>query len=75
VSARLTKENKGNEVRATPRAPLVLGLDVGLVTVQPDQRIQPVITSRYYFWFFGYVAKWPFEVEWVQATERSPFAP
>ena len=44
---------------ASPTMPLVVGVDE-LVMTQSDWA---ALQRRYYFWFFGYVAKLPYERE------------
>ena len=60
--AATTMTSSGNFIwygDATARLPLIAE-----VLVIENTTVGDVSTRRYYFWFFGYVAKLPFEREW-----------
>jgi hypothetical protein len=61
IVAVTTKTRSGNNIcygDATARLPLLTE-----VLVIEYTTVEDVFTRRYYFWFFGYVAKLPFERE------------
>ena len=69
VSARLTEENDGVHVQAIAKAPLWLALEIHSLQVRPGGQKLLVVESRYYFWLFGFVAKWPFNIEWARELD------
>ena len=61
VSVRLTRENNGNDAPASYAAPLLLKFPTVHIQEELGKPDLLVTETDYYFWFFGFTAKLPYE--------------